>query len=63
MPFRPEPNCSGSYNSYILKTPKVKKNGTNTVGELKGREFNSRPLSHFALSFVWAADGAEKIMF
>jgi hypothetical protein len=40
---------------YLSKTLKVKKKY-----EFKGREFNSRLLSHFALSFVWAANGQRK---
>jgi hypothetical protein len=51
--------CSGCY---LSKTPKVKKNDINAICELKGREFNSRPLGHFAL-FCLGSGRAEKIAF
>jgi hypothetical protein len=52
--------CSGYY---LSKPPKVKKKiDINAIYGLKGREFNSRPLGHFAL-FYLGSGRAEKIAF
>jgi hypothetical protein len=50
------------FGCYLSKTPKVKKNDINAICGLKGREFNSRPLSHFVL-FCLGSERAEKIAF
>jgi hypothetical protein len=43
-----------------FKNTESEKNDINVICEVKGREFNSRPLGHFVLSFVWAAGWQRK---
>jgi hypothetical protein len=45
-----------------FKNTVSEKNDINAICELKGREFNSRPLGHFAL-FYLGSGRAEKIAF